>query len=148
MFLNREGILRDLRLVLAFLWKLRVKTHTQRSGQQLVIQIVEKNRPRCFHELNHKLLAAPRRCMCVFTLFFWFSSVKDVKSNMYYTEWVWYRLRVLKNRVTGNKLQGVVKWEVSKLVTSAKYDVVFALQHKEILSGFVTQQAQQTLKIA
>jgi hypothetical protein len=48
---------------------LRVKTHIQ----QLVIQFVETNRPLCFHELNHKLLAAPRRpaplrCMCVFTL--------------------------------------------------------------------------------
>jgi hypothetical protein len=29
---------------------------------------VETNRPLCFHELNHKLLAAPRRCVCVFTL--------------------------------------------------------------------------------
>ena len=34
---------------------------------------METNRPLCFHELNHKLLAAPRRpapprCVCVFTL--------------------------------------------------------------------------------
>jgi hypothetical protein len=30
-----------------------------RSGQQLVIQFVETKRSICFHELNHKLLAAP-----------------------------------------------------------------------------------------
>jgi hypothetical protein len=35
-------------------------THTAaRSGQQLVIQYGETNRPFCFHELHHKLLAAP-----------------------------------------------------------------------------------------
>jgi hypothetical protein len=44
------------------------KIHIQRSGQQLVIQFVQTKRSICFHELNHKLLAAPRRCMCVFTL--------------------------------------------------------------------------------
>jgi hypothetical protein len=38
-----------------------------------VIQFVETNRPFCFHELNHKLLAAPLRAapprsMCVLTL--------------------------------------------------------------------------------
>jgi hypothetical protein len=38
-----------------------------RSGQQLVIQFVETNRPLCFHDLNHKLLAAPRLpAVCVF----------------------------------------------------------------------------------
>jgi hypothetical protein len=42
----------------------RVKTHLQRggaerSGQQLVIQFVETKRSIYFHELNHKLLAAP-----------------------------------------------------------------------------------------
>jgi hypothetical protein len=31
-----------------------------RSGQQLAIQFVETKRSVCFHELNHKLLAAPR----------------------------------------------------------------------------------------
>jgi hypothetical protein len=49
-------------------WRLRVKTHIQRSGQQRVILFVQTNRPLCLHELNHKLLAAPPRWMCVFTL--------------------------------------------------------------------------------
>ena len=55
------------------IWLMRVacwigkgkNTHTaersgaERSGQQLVIEFVETKRSICFHELNHKLLAAP-----------------------------------------------------------------------------------------
>ena len=48
-------------LTLTAFRRVRVKTHIQRggaarSGQQLVIQFVETNRPLCFQELNHKLL--------------------------------------------------------------------------------------------
>ena len=48
---------------------LRVKTHIQRSGQQLVIQFVETKRSICFHELNHKLLAAPGRSAPLYVCF-------------------------------------------------------------------------------
>ena len=46
-------------------------THTaSQSGQQLVIWFVETNRPLCFHELNHKLLAAPLYA-CFYSNTFW-----------------------------------------------------------------------------
>ena len=45
-------------------------THSgaERGGQQLVIQFVETKQSICFHELNHKLKAAPHRpavCVCL-----------------------------------------------------------------------------------
>ena len=46
-------------------------THTAlRSGQQLVIQFVETKLSICFHELNHKLLAAPSRSAPLYVCFY------------------------------------------------------------------------------
>ena len=67
-----RGIALSLTAALEGGWGVKGKnTHTAersgaaRSGQQLVIQFVQTNRPLCLHELNHKLLAAPL-CVCFY----------------------------------------------------------------------------------